>query len=85
MIADYFIVRGATLKIDDLYKRGGEYEYANGINYRAVVSLALGVAVALLGAVVPAVRWLYDYAWFVGFLISGAAYVAAMRMSGKIR
>src|SRR5882724_4773010 len=49
MIADYFIVRKATLNIDDLYRRGGEYEYANGINYRAVVALAAGVAVALLG------------------------------------
>ena len=79
MIADYFVVRKATLRIDDLYRRGGEYEYSNGINYRAVVALASGVAVALLGTVVPAVRWLYDYAWFVGFLVSGAAYVVLMR------
>jgi NCS1 family nucleobase:cation symporter-1 len=79
MIADYFIVRKATLSIDDLYRRGGAYEYSNGINYRAVISLALGVAVALLGTVVPPLRWLYDYAWFIGFLVSGAAYTIAMR------
>jgi cytosine/uracil/thiamine/allantoin permease len=24
------------------------------------------------------VHWLYDYAWFVGFFISGALYVALM-------
>ena len=81
MIADYFVVRKATLSVDDLYRRGGQYEYANGVNYRAVVALAAGVAVALLGTVVPAVRWLYDYAWFVGFVVSGVVYIAAMRRS----
>src|SRR5205823_10143748 len=67
MIADYFIIRKSELNVRDLYLRGGEYEYTNGVNVRALLSLALGIAVALLGLAVPAVRWLYDYAWFVGF------------------
>jgi cytosine/uracil/thiamine/allantoin permease len=25
------------------------------------------------------VHWLYDYAWFVGFFLSGGLYVALMR------
>jgi NCS1 family nucleobase:cation symporter-1 len=79
MIADYFIVRGRSLNVDDLYRRGGEYEYRNGLNPRALVSLGLGVAVALLGLAVPPLRWLYDYAWFVGFGVSAATYVALMR------
>jgi nucleobase:cation symporter-1, NCS1 family len=49
MIADYFLVRRARLNVDDLYRRNGEYEYRDGINPRAVVSLAAGIAVALLG------------------------------------
>jgi NCS1 family nucleobase:cation symporter-1 len=76
MIADYFVVRKAELKVNDLYLRGGDYEYQGGVNIRALISLGLGIAVALLGVVVPAVRWLYDYAWFVGFLVSAVAYVA---------
>ena len=44
---------------------------------RAVVSLGLGIAVALLGLVVPPVRWLYDYAWFVGFGVSAVAYLVS--------
>jgi NCS1 family nucleobase:cation symporter-1 len=35
--------------------------------------------VALLGVVLPPVRWLYDYAWFVGFLVAGAAYIILMQ------
>ena len=85
MIADYFLVRHGNLNVNDLYRRGGEYEYTHGINYRAVVCLILGIAVALLGTVVPMLRWLYDYAWFVGFLVSGSSYVIAMRSSSRRR
>ncbi len=78
MIADYFLVRGRTLNVEDLYRRAGEYEYSEGYNPRALVSLALGVAAALLGLVVPSVRVLYDYAWFVGFAVSATSYAALM-------
>ncbi len=79
MIADYFLVRHARLKISDLYRRDGIYEYDNGVNLRAVAALAVGVIVALLGLVIPALRLLYDYAWFVGFGVAGAVYVALMQ------
>jgi NCS1 family nucleobase:cation symporter-1 len=74
MIADYFLVRKCELQLDDLYRRHGAYEYHNGFNYRALVALAAGIAVALLGLFVPAARWLYDYAWFVGFFVAGGVY-----------
>lgn len=76
MIADYFIVRKANLNVADLYRRNGEYEYAKGFNYKAIAALAAGIAIALIGLAVPPVRWLYDYAWFVGFFASGALYSA---------
>jgi nucleobase:cation symporter-1, NCS1 family len=72
-------VRRARLKVDDLYRRGGIYEYENGVNLRAVVSLAAGVVIALLGLVVPQLRLLYDYAWFVGCGVSAALYVLLMQ------
>jgi len=80
MIADYFLVRGRELNVDDLYRRGGDYEYSGGYNPRALVSLALGAAAALLGLVIPSVRVLYDYAWFVGFAVSAVSYTALMTM-----
>ena len=79
MIADYYLVRKRTLDPEDLYRRNGAYEYANGWNWRAVFSLALGVGVALIGLAVPPLRWLYDYAWFVGFFISAVVYCILMR------
>ena len=79
MIADYFVLRRRALNVDDLYRRGGEYEYQSGVNPKAVGSLAAGVAVALLGLAVPPLRWLYDYAWFVGFGVAGGCYLVLMR------
>jgi NCS1 family nucleobase:cation symporter-1 len=78
MIADYFVLRGRELNIDALYRSQGEYTYSRGVNWRAVAALAIGIAVALCGLVFPPLRWLYDYAWFVGFLVAGAVYLVLM-------
>ncbi|HET6182656.1 MAG TPA: cytosine permease, partial [Acetobacteraceae bacterium] len=78
MITDYFIVRRCRLNVEDLYRRGGEYEYRGGWNPRAVASLAAGAGMALLGLVAPGLRWLYDYAWFVGFVVSGVVYLVLL-------
>jgi NCS1 family nucleobase:cation symporter-1 len=80
MICDYFLVRRCVLKVDDLYLRGGEYEYSRGFNWRAVIALALGAGTALIGLAVPPVRVLYDYSWFVGFAISFTAYYVMMKL-----
>jgi NCS1 family nucleobase:cation symporter-1 len=74
MICDYYVVRHRLLKVEELYRRGGVYEYRNGFNQKAILALVAGIAVALIGLAVPALRWLYDYAWFVGFMISGGLY-----------
>jgi NCS1 family nucleobase:cation symporter-1 len=85
MIADYFIVRKRALNVTDLYRRNGLYEYDRGVNYRAIAALVLGIVVALVGLVLPEVRWLYDYAWFVGFLVAGAVYVVLMQRAPGVR
>lgn len=83
MIADYFLLRHCTLQVDALYASNGIYRYVNGVNRRALVALAAGIGIALLGLVLPAARWLYDYAWFVGFIMSALVYVGLMKSAGK--
>ncbi len=78
MIADYFVLRKCKLNVDALYLHEGEYSYSNGVNWRAILALAVGIAIALCGLAYPPLRWLYDYAWFVGFLVSGALYLLLM-------
>jgi len=79
MICDYFVVRKKIILVEDLYRRHGFYEFTGGINLRAIAALCAGAFVAFVGLVLPSLRVLYDYAWFVGFAVSFLAYYALMR------
>jgi len=93
MIADYFVVRRGALVVDDLYRRDGSYEYSRGFNWVAIGALLLGVAPSLPGFVtalrgVPArgvFGTIYNWAWFVGFLLSALVYVIGMRVGARSR
>jgi NCS1 family nucleobase:cation symporter-1 len=87
MIADYWIVRRTRLDIPALYQPGGAYWYGDGWNAGTIAILALAVLPNIPGFLaaagfVPAasvagpLHSLYTYAWFVGFAIAFALYVA---------
>ena len=71
LIADYWVVRRRRLEVEDLYLESGIY---GGWSWRGVVATLLGCAAAWIGLVVPLLRFLYDYSWFVGFGVSFLAY-----------
>jgi NCS1 family nucleobase:cation symporter-1 len=79
LIADYWIVRKTNLRLEDLYLTDGAYRYSAGWHLPGVVATLAGCAVAWGGLVVPMMRPLYDYAWFVGFGVSLAVYLALAR------
>jgi len=78
LICDYFVVRRKLLNTEDLYQRGGQYEYSGGFHRSAITALAAGAGVAFVGLFVSPLRVLYDYAWFAGFLVSFVAYYVLM-------
>jgi NCS1 family nucleobase:cation symporter-1 len=78
LICDYFVRRRRILVPEDLYRRGGAYEFSSGVNWRAILALLAGAAVAFVGLVYKPLRPVYDYAWFVGFGVSFVAYWALM-------
>jgi NCS1 family nucleobase:cation symporter-1 len=82
MICDYFVIRKRVLLLNDLYLRDGAYQYWHGFNWLAVAALAAGAGTALIGLVVPSLRTLYDYSWFVGFAVSFVSYYVLMKFSG---
>ncbi|MGM9506402.1 NCS1 family nucleobase:cation symporter-1 [Larkinella sp. GY13] len=90
MIADYFFVRKQQLITSELYSATGMYSFKNGFNPAALVALLLGILPNVPGFLttiqlipadsVPAwISHLYNYAWFVGFLVSGLVYLVMMR------
>ncbi len=80
----------ASSIVDDLYRRGGRYEYAGGFNPAALVALVAGIAPNVPGFLAQAfparfagvgALWtgLYAYAWFLGFAVAGIVYLLLMR------
>ena len=80
-VADYWVVRRARLALADLYSSDGMY---GRWNPKALVALAAGVVAALVGLLVPPLRVLYDYAWFVGFGVAFVIYAALMRGTPQV-
>ena len=79
LIADYWLVRDKKLALADLYLEKGEYRYKAGWNWRAVVATAAGCFFAWGGLVIPVLKPLYDYAWFVGFGVAFAVHYLLMK------
>ena len=94
LIADYFVWRRRQLNVEALYETGGQYRYSGGFSIVALVALAVGIAPSLpgflvqlkgapAGSVASFMTRLYDYAWFIGFAIAFAAYLAGRYLSGS--
>jgi NCS1 family nucleobase:cation symporter-1 len=82
LICDYFWLRRTKLDVRDLYEKGGRYWYAGGVNGVAMIALVLGIVPVIpgflgtvgLAQVAPYWISLYNYAWFISFGVSFAAY-----------
>ena len=90
MIADYYVLRHQQLSVAELYQYHGRYAYRHGVNWAAMLALALGILpnvpgfLTAIGGLAPGAVWpglvaVYNYAWFVGFLVSGGIYLLLMR------
>lgn len=78
LICDYFVIRKKKLSVNDLFMTNGIYTFKKGVNYCAMISLAVGIISALIGYWVPAVDFLYNLSWFTGFIISFCLYYVLM-------
>ena len=90
MIVDYYFIKKQKLIVNELYRLQGSYSYKNGFNNAAIISLVLGILPNLPGFLLQVkvisstafpswISQLYNYAWFVGFFVSGIIYLAIMR------
>jgi len=96
LITDYYFIRRQQLDVSGLYSTTGSYRYTKGYNRFAIVALLIGILpnipgfLATLHMLSPGdlpgwILQLYNYAWFVGFFVSGACYYGLMyirRMAG---
>ncbi|KAG1819973.1 permease for cytosine/purines, uracil, thiamine, allantoin-domain-containing protein [Suillus variegatus] len=84
LLADYFVVRGCMIKLEDCYigDKRSIYWYHNGVNWRAPLAWVLGVFPTMPGLIMTthdATAWnvwvrIFHIAFFVGLLISFVAF-----------
>ncbi len=80
LITDYYFIRKKRVHLADLYKEGGIYSYKKtGFNLAAILSLGIGVFLALVGYWIPQLNFLYSLSWFTGFIISSIIYYLLMQ------
>jgi NCS1 family nucleobase:cation symporter-1 len=90
MIADYFFIKKQTLVVNELYESSGRYTYNNGFNRAAITALLLGIVPNIPGFLVTIhvvatenvpewISGMYNYAWFVGFIVSFFVYLGLQR------
>jgi nucleobase:cation symporter-1, NCS1 family len=91
MICDYWVLRNRRLSLADLFDANGIYSYSNGINWRAIISVAIAIlpvfpgfvrAVKTPGGQVAEpgfVDGIYTYAWLVTFALGFLMYYLLMK------
>ncbi|RFC64044.1 transporter [Fulvimarina endophytica] len=67
LVVDYFVLRRQTLDLEKLYDENGPYR---GVNWAAVIAMAIGVVVALIFSGVS---------WYASLVPAGLSYVILMR------
>ena len=90
MIVDYYFIRKQGLAVSEMYEPSGQYSFTNGFNKMAIIALLLGIVPNVPGFLLQIklasaetfpvwISQLYNYAWFVGFFVSGITYLLFMR------
>ncbi len=86
LLVDYYLIRKAELKVDELYRVDGRYGYGKGWNGRAVIAFVIGVLPCLPGyltvsgllapGTVPVgLVALFDFGWFFSLAVAGLVYL----------
>lgn len=83
-IADYWLVRARRLDLAQLYSSDGIYAYVRGINPRAVAALCAGWILAVLGLLVPGLRFLWSGGWLFSLIGGLCCYWLLMRSDKSV-
>lgn len=91
MLCDYFLIRKTRINTEDLYNADGPYR---GINMRAMIVLIISILPNLPGFInaasntsifPPIFDSIYNYAWFIGVLLSVVLYWIFMQSHSSER
>ncbi|XP_059305931.1 purine-uracil permease NCS1 [Lycium ferocissimum] len=94
ILADYYLIQGMNLRMNDLYtlSPNGEYYYSSGYNLKAMLALVVGILpvipgflqnVGILDSIPKAFVIIYNNAWFFSLFLAGGLYWILSFLKGK--
>jgi len=83
LICDYFLVRKRKLEVRGLYDPDNTFPYNKGFSSCGIIALLAGIGIALVGLIIPSMKVLYHYSWFVGFAMAFLVYWLLMKNTGE--
>ncbi len=84
MIAHYYFVAKRTIDLEALYMDTEHQDKANpyqGLNLPAYIATIAGLAISLSGQFIPALSFISNISWFVGFFCALVIYLAIRKLS----
>lgn len=87
MMANFYYVRRQQIDLDELYMDPNGKNQGNpfwGLKKSAYAATILGLVVSLLGYVIPALSYVSNISWFVGFIVAAVSYVLLKQVEEKV-
>jgi NCS1 family nucleobase:cation symporter-1 len=75
LIVDYYILRKRSLILHGLYSSQGNYWYTNGINWIAIIALAVGIGAGFVGKFIPTLYGFYYYGPLIAITVGACVYL----------
>ena len=82
LIADFYFVKKQKVIVEDLFneQKAGAYWYKGGFNPKAIAALAPAVVIGLVFTLVPALKHLAPFNWFIGAFLGAIFYYFLARV-----
>jgi len=75
MLIDFFVIRKMNYDLGSLFSHKGIY---GGVKKNGVIAFLVGAFAAYSGLIIPPLRFLYNFNWFLGVGVSAIAYLILM-------
>lgn len=75
MLAQYFVILKTEIDLKELYSKNGKYNYKNGFNVNAIITLIVAGIISLIGNFVLLLKPLYEISWIVGIISAFIIYI----------
>ncbi len=81
LLVDYYLIKRQNTTVDDMFTMSpaGRYWYDGGVNRSAVIALVPAALLAIACVLVPALRPLANFSWFIGVAVAALVYRAIAR------